>query len=131
MSKQRSVQTEQAPAAVGAYSQAVVAGELLFVSGQIPLDPATGRLVDGADVRDHARRVLENLGAVLAAAGCSFQHVVKTTIFLADIGDFAAVNEVYASYFAAGVKPARAAVQAGALPLGARVEIEAVALIPG
>ena len=131
MSKHRAVQTEQAPAAVGAYSQAVVAGELLFVSGQIPLDPATGRLVDGADVRDHARRVLENLGAVLAAAGCGFQHVVKTTIFLADIGDFAAVNEVYASYFAAGVKPARAAVQAGALPLGARVEIEAVALIPG
>lgn len=131
MLKHRAVQTERAPAAVGAYSQAVVAGELLFVSGQIPLDPATGRLVDSADVRDHARRVLDNLTAVLEAGGCSLEDVVKASIFLADIGDFAAVNEVYASYFATGIKPARAAVQVGALPLGARVEIEAVALIPG
>ena len=128
MTERRAVQTDKAPAAVGAYSQGVVAGNLLFVSGQIPLDPGTGRMVESSDIREHARRVLDNLQAVLAAGGSGLDRVVKTTIFLADIADFAAVNEVYASYFSAGVKPARAAVQAGALPLGSRVEIEAVAI---
>ena len=124
MTKQ-AIQTERAPAAIGPYSQGVRSGDLVFLSGQIPLDPATGELVTG-DIEAEARRVLDNLRAVLAAAGCSFQDVVKTTIYLIDLADFAAVNAVYASYFS-GDPPARATVQVAALPKGARVEIDAIA----
>lgn len=129
MSK-REIRTDQAPQAVGAYSQAVVAGGFVFVSGQIPIDPATGALIPDTDIALQATRVLDNLKAVLGAAGCSLADVVKTTIFLADIADFKVVNGIYASYFDEGVRPARAAVQAAALPLGAGVEMEAIALLP-
>lgn len=124
----QAVQTAGAPAAIGPYSQAVVAGGMVFCSGQIPLDPATGQMVAG-DVSAQTRRVLDNLGAVLAAAGSSFAHVVKTSIFLADLNDFAAVNAVYAEYFT-GVLPARATVQVSRLPRDARVEIDCVAVRP-
>ena len=119
------VSTPRAPAAIGPYSQAVVAGDLVFTAGQIALDPATMELV-GSDVRAQATQVLTNLQAVLAAAGCEFRHVVKTTVYLADMADFATMNEVYASYFG-DHKPGRAAVQAAALPKGALVEIDAIA----
>jgi 2-iminobutanoate/2-iminopropanoate deaminase len=122
------VQTPAAPAAIGPYSQAILSGDLLFTSGQIPLDPATGQLVTG-DIKVMTERVMDNLAAVLAAAGCGFADVVKTTIFLADMGDFAAVNEVYAKRFP-GQPPARSTVQVAGLPRGARVEIEAVARLP-
>lgn len=119
------VHTDRAPAAVGPYSQAIIHGELVFTAGQIPLDPATGELVNG-DVRAQTRQVLRNLEAVLNAAGSSLDRVLKTTVFLADMNDFAAVNEVYAEFFP-DVPPARSAVQVAALPKTARVEIEAVA----
>lgn len=119
------ISTSAAPAAVGPYSQAVRAGRFVFCSGQIPLCPATGTLVAG-DIRAATRQVLDNLGAVLAAAGLGFEHVVKTTVYLVDMDDFAAVNEVYAGYFTA-VPPARACVEATRLPKGARVEIDAIA----
>ena len=124
----QAVQTAGAPAAIGPYSQAVVAGGMVFCSGQIPLDPATGQMVAG-DVSAQTRRVLDNLGAVFAAAGSSFAHVVKTSIFLADLNDFVAVNAVYAEYFT-GVLPARATVQVSRLPRDARVEIDCVAVRP-
>lgn len=124
----QAVQTAGAPAAIGPYSQAVVAGGMVYCSGQIPLDPATGQMVAG-DVSAQTRRVLDNLGAVLAAAGSSLAHVVKTSIFLADLNDFAAVNAVYAEYFS-GVLPARATVQVSRLPRNARVEIDCVAVRP-
>lgn len=117
--------TPHAPAAIGPYSQAIRAGGFLFVSGQIPLDPATGALVDG-DVTAQTHRVLRNLGAILTAAGTSFEHVVKTTVYLADMSEFAAMNEVYASYFPAPA-PARATVQAARLPRDVRVEIDLIA----
>jgi len=117
--------TEQAPAVIGPYSQAVEAGGFLFLSGQIPLDPATGQLVAG-DVVAQTERVLDNLGAVLAAANLDFGHVVKTTIFLTDLSSFPRVNEAYGRRFAAD-PPARATVQVAALPRGALVEIDAVA----
>ncbi|VEG28577.1 Rid family detoxifying hydrolase [Actinomyces howellii] len=127
------VSTTGAPAAVGPYSQGVSTGDepgsLIFVSGQVPLDPSTGTLVDG-DVAAQAQRVLTNVGAVLEAAGLGYGDVVKTTVLLADIADFAAVNEVYARFFTGPVLPARAAFAVAALPLGARVEIEAVAQRP-
>ncbi|HYG70539.1 MAG TPA: RidA family protein [Anaeromyxobacteraceae bacterium] len=118
-----------APKAIGPYSQGVVAqgARTLFLSGQIPLDPRTGELVGGG-IEEQTRRVMENLRAVLAAGGAGFDHVVKTTIFLADLGDFAKVNEVYGGYFAA-TPPARATVQVAALPRGARVEIEVIAVV--
>ncbi len=122
--KQR-IQTDKAPAAIGPYSQAIAIDGLVFLSGQIPLDPATGELVK-ADIQTETRRVLDNLRGVLEAAGCTFDHVVKTTIFLTDLGDFAAVNQVYGEAFT-GTPPARATVQVAALPRGARVEIEAIA----
>jgi 2-iminobutanoate/2-iminopropanoate deaminase len=124
------ISTPGAPKAIGPYSQAVVApaGRLLFCSGQIPLDPKTGEMVGAGDVRVQAQRVMENLGAVLVAAGASFDAVVKTTIFLADLSDFAAVNEIYGVYFKDN-PPARATVQAAGLPKGALIEIEAVATI--
>ncbi len=125
MSEKRTISTQEAPAAIGPYSQAVEAGCFVFLSGQIPLDPATGELVSGS-IQYETRRVMENLKAVLAAAGLSFADVVKTTIYVTDIGAFAAVNEVYGSYFKEE-PPARATVQVAALPKGARVEIDAVA----
>lgn len=131
MAGKREIASDKAPAAVGAYSQAVEANGFVFLSGQVPIDPATGKLVASQDAADQARQVMSNLSAVLAAAGVGFGDVVKASIFLADIADFAAVNAVYAESFTHGVKPARAAVQVGALPLGARVEIEMIALSRG
>ena len=114
-----------APKAIGPYSQAVRAGQLLFVSGQVPLDPATGQIVAG-DVAAQTRRVFDNLGAVLKAGGRSFADVVRTTVFLADMNDFAAVNEVYGTYFSEPY-PARATVQVARLPKDARIEIDLIA----
>lgn len=122
----KSITTDKAPAAIGPYSQAVVAGGLLFCSGQIPLDPVSGELVSGT-VELETERVMENLRGVLEAADTDFDHLVKTTIYLTDMADFAAVNQVYGQYFSA-IKPARATVAVAALPRGARVEIEAVAI---
>jgi 2-iminobutanoate/2-iminopropanoate deaminase len=122
----RVVSTDAAPAAIGPYSQAIRAGDLVFCSGQIPLDPKSGEMVAGS-AGEQARRVLENLGAVLAAAGCTFSDVVKTTLYLTDLGTFSEVNAVYAQYFPED-PPARATVEVRGLPRGAKVEIEAVAL---
>ena len=122
------ISTDLAPAAIGPYSQAVKSGELLFLSGQIPLQPGSGQLVSDV-IAVETRRVMDNLGAVLAAAGAGFGDVVKTTIYLVDLADFAEVNQVYGEYFA-GDFPARATVQVAALPRGARVEIDAVARVP-
>jgi 2-iminobutanoate/2-iminopropanoate deaminase len=122
------ISSPDAPKAIGPYSQAIRAGQLLFLSGQIPLDPASGQLVDG-DIAAQTRRVMENLGGVLKASGLSFADVVRTTIYLADMNDYAKVNEVYGTFFpaSAGPAPARAAVQVAQLPRGARVEIDAIA----
>ena len=119
------ISSPDAPAAGGAYSPALRAGQLLFMSGQIPIDPKTGQLVTG-DAATCARRVMDNLGALLNAAGLTFNHVVRTTIFLSDMNDFATVNEVYSSYFG-DPKPARVTVQAAKLPRDARIEIDAIA----
>ena len=128
------VATEQAPRAIGPYSQAIVAetggNRLVFLSGQIALSPSTGTLVGAGDVRAEAEQVMQNLGAVLAAAGCSFADVVKATIFLADMADYAVVNEIYGRAMPEGHCPARATVQVTGLPRGARVEIDAIALRP-
>lgn len=121
------INTDKAPKAIGPYSQAVRAGDMLFCSGQIPIDPATGNLeLFGGDAAKQARLVMENLKAVLAADGFSFEGVVKTTIYLADMESFAAVNEVYASFFGTH-KPARATVAVAKLPKGVGVEIDAIA----
>ena len=119
------ITSPDAPGAGGAYSPALRVGQLLFMSGQIPIDPSTGQLVTG-DATVCARRVMDNLGALLKAAGLSFSSVVRTTVFLADMNDFAAVNDVYASYFS-DPKPARVTVQAAKLPRDARLEIDAIA----
>ncbi len=119
------ITSPEAPSAGGAYSPALRVGQLLFLSGQIPIDPKTGQLVTG-DAAACAHRVMQNLGSLLKAAGLSYAHVVRTTIFLADMNDFAAVNEVYASYFS-DPKPARVTVQAAKLPRDARIEIDAIA----
>jgi 2-iminobutanoate/2-iminopropanoate deaminase len=121
----QAVSTPSAPRAIGPYSQAILAGSLLFVSGQIALDPSTGAMIEG-DVAAQTHRVLQNLGEILKAAGASFDHVVRTTIYLADMNDFGTVNEVYASYFGSPA-PARATVQAARLPRDARVEIDLIA----
>jgi reactive intermediate/imine deaminase len=118
--------TDSAPKAIGPYSQAVRAGDVVYLSGQIPLDPATGQLIAGSDIKADTHRVMKNLEAVLAASGTSFAKVVKATIYLADLGDFAVVNEIYGSYFEAPY-PARSTVQVAALPRGARVEIDLIA----
>lgn len=120
------VSTDGAPRAIGPYSQAIVANGLVFCSGQIPLDPSTGTIVEG-DIRAQTLRVMQNLTAVLSAAGSAMDRVVRSTIFLADLNDFAAVNEVYGSFFA-GTPPARATVQVSRLPRDARVEIDMIAL---
>lgn len=122
--KQEIIATAQAPAAVGPYSQAIRIGDTLYTSGQIGLDPATGIMVDGG-VEAQAEQVMKNLAEVLKAAGCSFEDVVKTTCFLADMGDFAAFNAIYAKYFT--TKPARSCVAAAALPKNALVEVEVIA----
>ena len=119
------IQTSSAPAAIGPYSQAVQVGEFLFVSGQVPIDPDTGAVVEG-DIAVQARQSLSNLKAILNAAGTNMGAVVKTTVFLADMNDFAAMNEVYAQFFQEPF-PARSAVQVGRLPRNAKVEIEAIA----
>lgn len=124
MSRQ-AVSSESAPKAIGPYSQAIRAGSLLFVSGQIALDPVTGALVEG-DIGAQTHRVFANLQAILAAAGASFDHVVRTTVYLADMNDFAAVNEIYGTYFS-NPAPARATIQAARLPKDARVEIDVIA----
>ena len=121
------VSTENAPGAIGPYSQAVKTGNMVFCSGQIPIDPLTGNFVS-EDVAEQTEQVLKNLSAVLEAAGSDLGKVVKTTVFLADMNDFAAMNDVYARYFNEN-KPARATVQAARLPRDARVEIECIALV--
>jgi len=121
-----SISTPAAPAAVGPYSQAIVSGDLVFCAGQLGLDPASGNLVDGG-VEAQAERALRNLEAVLDAAGCTFADVVKTTVFLADIDDFAAINAVYARHMP-DPPPARSTFAVGALPKGGRIEIEAIAV---
>lgn len=123
----QAVSTEHAPKAIGPYSQAVRAGNMLFVSGQIPIDPATGALIQG-DIASQTRRVFDNLTAILKAAGGSLDHVVRTTVFLADMGDFAAMNDVYAGYFS-NPAPARSTVQAARLPKDARIEIDVIAIL--
>ncbi len=125
MSGRRAIRTDEAPAAIGPYSQAIVAGETVYTAGQIGLDPATGEMVEGG-VEAQTRRVLRNLAAVLEAAGAGLGDVVKTTIFVADMDDFGRVNEVYGEFLAEPY-PARSTVEAARLPRDARVEIEAVA----
>jgi 2-iminobutanoate/2-iminopropanoate deaminase len=122
-----SIRTEQAPQAIGPYSQAIRAGDLLFLSGQVGLDPATGALVEGG-LEAETTRALQNLEAVLRAAGAGLDRVVRTTVFLIDLGDFAAMNAIYARAFGEN-RPARSTVQVSALPRGARVEIDAIAML--
>lgn len=123
------INTSNAPGAIGPYSQAmkVSCGNMIFTAGQIPLDPATGQMVEG-DIKTQTRRVLENVKALLEAAGASLQDVAKTTVFMSDLGEFQAMNEVYGEYFASH-PPARSTVEVKALPRGAKVEIETVAVI--
>ncbi len=125
MSKTR-IQTDHAPAAVGPYSQAIIANGFIFLAGQVPLVPETKKLIEG-DVTVQTRQVLENIKAILEAAGTSMANVVKTTVFLTDLADFQAMNAVYATYFG-DVPPARSTIQVAGLPLGAHIEIEVVAL---
>ncbi|MCK6562385.1 RidA family protein [candidate division KSB1 bacterium] len=123
------IKTSSAPAAIGPYSQGirVSAGKMLFTAGQVPLDPATGQMVTG-DIKAQTRRVLENVKAILQAAGASFGNVVKTTVFMTDLNEFAAMNEVYAEFFSTH-PPARSTVEVRALPRGAKVEIETMAIV--
>ena len=123
------ITTPDAPAAIGPYSQAIRSGGLLFVSGQIPLDPATGQLVEGG-IAEQTHRVLRNLDAILRAAGTSLSHVVKTTVYLADLSEFATVNAIYAEYFPAPA-PARATVEVARLPRDVKVEIDLIADVAG
>jgi 2-iminobutanoate/2-iminopropanoate deaminase len=127
MADPRKVQTDQAPAAIGPYSQGMVAHGMVYTAGQIPLDPATGNLVEG-DITMQTERVMANVQAVLQAAGADLSSVVKTTVFLRDMGDFAAMNEVYGRWFA-GHAPARSTVQVARLPRDVAVEIEAIAVV--
>jgi 2-iminobutanoate/2-iminopropanoate deaminase len=119
------ISTTDAPAAVGPYSQAIRIGSFVFCSGQIPLDPKSGQMVEG-DIKAQTQRVMDNITAVLRAEGLTFEHIVKTTIFLTNLGDFQAVNELYGSYFKSD-PPARSTVQVAALPKGANIEIEVIA----
>lgn len=125
--EKRIVSTDKAPAAIGPYSQAVKAGEFVFTSGVIPVDPATGKVVDG-QIDEQAKQVLENLVAVLEASGSTLRNAVKTTCFLANLDDFAAFNRIYGSYFETE-PPARSTVQVARLPLGVLVEVECIALL--
>lgn len=127
----RIIQTDQAPAPVGPYNQAIVtSGQMLFAAGQIALDPATGEIVGVGDVAQQTERVMANLEAVLMAAGATWADVVKTTVFLADMNDFAAMNAVYARYFDAAIAPARACVEVSRLPKDVLVEIDCIAVVP-
>ena len=121
----QAISTEQAPGAIGPYSQAVKSGDLVFLSGQIPLDPATGELVEG-DAAAQARRCLQNLEAVCEAAGTSLQSALRVTVYMTDLDGFAAVNDVYGEFFSGQDQPARVAIGVAALPKGAQVEIDAV-----
>jgi 2-iminobutanoate/2-iminopropanoate deaminase len=121
----QAVSTPSAPQAIGPYSQGIRAGSLLFVSGQVPIDPSTGNVIEG-DIAAQTHRVFQNIGEILKAGGASFEHVVRTTVFLADMNDFAAMNAVYATYFSAPA-PARATVQVSRLPKDARIEIDVIA----
>jgi 2-iminobutanoate/2-iminopropanoate deaminase len=123
----QAVSTPSAPQAIGPYSQGIRAGSLLFVSGQVPIDPATGNIIEG-DIAAQTHRVFQNIGEILKAGGASFDHVVRTTVFLADMNDFAAMNAVYATYFTTPA-PARATVQVSRLPKDARVEIDVIASV--
>jgi 2-iminobutanoate/2-iminopropanoate deaminase len=123
------IQTSQAPAPVGPYNQAILAGSMVFCSGQVALDPVTGAIVGGGDVAQEAEQVMKNLEAVLSAAGASFKDVVKTTVFLTDMQDFATVNAVYAHYFDEATAPARACVQVSVLPKNVKVEIDCIAVV--
>ena len=123
----KKIHTDRAPAAIGPYSQAIQVGNTIYISGQIPVDPATGN-IDAADIAGQTKQSLENIKAILEAAGVGMSSVVKTTVLLADINDFGAMNEVYKTYFAEPF-PARAAFQAANLPKGAKVEIEAIAVL--
>ena len=125
--KRTIIQTDNAPKAIGPYSQAIRTKKLIFVAGQTPLDPATGKLVEGG-IEAQTRQALTNVQAILEAAGSGMDAVVKTTVFLMDMGEFAAMNAIYAEFFPAE-PPARSTVQVAGLPLGARVEIEAIALV--
>ena len=125
--KRQIVQTDNAPGAVGPYSQGTRTDQMVFTAGQIPLDPATGKMVAG-DIQDQTRQSLKNLQAVLEAAGAGLDSVMKTTVFLQDMGEFKLMNEIYAEFFPDN-PPARSAVEVAALPLGARVEIEAIGLV--
>lgn len=125
------IQTDQAPAPVGPYNQAIAAtGKVVFLAGQIALNPATGQLVGAGDVEKETVQVMKNLEAVLSAAGATFADVVKTTVFLSDMGDFGKVNAIYATYFDEKTAPARACVQAARLPKDVKVEVECIAVIP-
>ena len=126
MTNMEAIQTDQAPLAIGPYSQAITANGFIFLSGQIPLVPETMQVIEG-DVRAQTERVFENICAVLTAAGSSLAQVVKTTVFLADMNDFTAMNEIYARYFGEH-RPARSTIQAARLPRDVRVEIEVIAL---
>lgn len=126
MSDLKRIQTDNAPQAIGPYSQAIVHGDLVFTAGQIPLDPKSGELV-GGDIRAQTQRSLENVKAILEAAGASLQTVIKTTVYLSDMGEFTAMNEVYASHFGEH-KPARSTVQAARLPKDVKVEIDVIAV---
>jgi 2-iminobutanoate/2-iminopropanoate deaminase len=126
MTKQR-ITTDRGPGAIGPYSQAIVAAGLVFVSGQIPIDPARGMLIDG-DIEAQTDRVMQNLSAILEAAGSSLAQVVKTTVYLASLDDFEVMNRTYGKYFPAGEPPARATVQVAGLPRGAGLEIDAIAV---
>ncbi|SMB90209.1 endoribonuclease L-PSP [Thermanaeromonas toyohensis ToBE] len=127
MSEKKVISTSQAPKAIGPYSQAIRVGNFIFTSGQIPLDPATGEIVPGG-AKEQTRQVLENLKAILAAAGATLQDVVKTTLYIKDMADFKAINEVYAQYFPEN-PPARSCIEAARLPRDVLVEIEAVAVV--
>lgn len=130
MMKRTVIQTDQAPAPVGPYNQAIAAsGTMLFVAGQVSLDPNTGAIVGEGDVEAQTQQVMKNLEAILNAAGASFSDVVKTTVFLADMNDFAKVNGIYAQYFDEATAPARACVEVARLPKDVRVEIECIAMM--
>jgi 2-iminobutanoate/2-iminopropanoate deaminase len=121
------VSSGSAPAALGPYSQAIRAGQFLFVSGQVPIDPSTGELVSGS-IAEQTRRALQNVGEILIAGGSSFQQVVRATVYLADLSEFAAMNEVYATFFTAP-QPARSTIQAARLPRDARIEVDVIAFL--